>query len=164
MSRKSMVIGGPRIRRILRAMPQEGRKEIADALDRGIRMVQATAVALAPSDTGNLKRTLAMKGAIGKREGGLRVEFGLRTRRLQKKAYYASFVEFGTKGYRAGSVRVSGRKGKNGRAFFKGVDNDIPARPAQPFLRPAFDANYVAIRRIVNGAVRSAIQKARARG
>lgn len=159
-----MVIGGPRIRRILKALPIEGRREIAEALDKSIRMVQASAVAFAPSDTGNLKRTLAMKGAIGKRDGGLRVEFGLRTRRLQKKAFYASFVEFGTKGYRAGSVRVSGRKGKNGAAYFKGVDKDIPARPAQPFLRPAFDANYVTIRRIVNQSVKSAIQKARARG
>ncbi len=160
----SRLEGGHRIRKILRHLPADARKEVSAALEEGIKIVQATAVALAPEDTGNLKRALASKGALGKRENGMRVEFGLRTRRLQKKAFYAPFVEFGTKGYEAGSVRVSGRKGRNGAAYFKGVDKSVPARPARPFLRPALDTNLPRIRRIINTAVRNAIRKARARG
>lgn len=157
----SRIEGGAKFRRALKRMPIEARSEVTEALDQSIRIVQATAIALVPVMTGNLRRALASKGAIGKRDKGLRVEFGLRTKALQKKAFYAPFVEFGTKGYSPGQVRTYKLKGsKTGMVHKKRMHKSVPARPARPFLRPALDTNIPTIRRLVNSALRRAIVKA----
>lgn len=155
----SRIEGGARVRRMLKKFPVDARLEVAAALDASVRLVQATAITLAPVDTGNLRRQLAAKGAIGKRDRGLRVEFGLRTKSLQKKAFYAPFVEYGTKGYAPGQTRTY-KDSKTGRVKKKKMRSHVPARPARPFLSPALDANVPTIRRLVNAAVRRAVRKA----
>lgn len=155
----SRIVGGAKFRRAMKRLPEDARSEITQALDQGIRMVQATAIALAPVRTGNLRKALASRQAIGKRDKGLRVEFGFRTKAIQRKAFYAPFIEYGTKGYNPGDRRSSGRD-KRGRQQFKKVKRFVPARPARPFLRPALDLNLPAIRRIVNAAVRRAVARA----
>lgn len=155
----SRIVGGAKFRRALKRLPADCRDEVAEALDTSIKLVQQTAAALAPVDTGVLRAALLSRRAVGKRDKGLRVEFGLRTKALQRKAFYAPFVEYGTKGYTAGSWRTSG-KDQLGRQKYKRVRKQVAARPARPFMRPALDLNLPKVRRLVNGAVRSAIRRA----
>lgn len=155
----SRVVGGPRFRRAMKRLEPAARAEITQALDQCVRMIQTTAIALVPVRTGNLRRALSSPQAIGRRDKGLRVEFGFRTKSIQRKAFYAPFVEYGTKGYNPGDRRVSGRD-KRGRQQFKKVKRFVPARPARPFMRPALDLNLPAIRRTLNAAVRRAIARA----
>lgn len=159
----SRIVGGAKFRRALKRLPAEARREVTVALDQSIRLIQDTAVALAPVHTGKLRRALQSKGAIGWRDKQLRVEFGFRTKTLQRKAFYAPFVEYGTKGYSPGDKRISGRT-KGGKVAFKVMKSHVAAQPARPFMRPALDMNLAKIRRIMNAAVKRAIAKAHTRG
>lgn len=156
----SRITGGAVFRRTLKRLPATSRQEVAKALDQAIRMVQATAVTLVPVMTGRLRGSMLKPSAIGKREHGMRVEFGFRTKALQRMAFYAPFVEYGTKAYRPGQYRLSGRNKAGTRANFKKIKRVVPARPARPFIRPALDINMPAIRRLTNAAVRRAIRSA----
>ncbi len=156
----SRVLGGARVRRALKRLPAEIRGDVAKALKLSVAAVQATAIRLAPVDTGNLREALADPRAIGIRDAGMRVEFGFRTKAIQRKAFYAPFVEFGTKGYQAGDHRRSGTD-RHGRQLYKRVRRFVPARPAQPFMRPALDMNLPTIRRLINHEVRRAVARAR---
>lgn len=158
----SYIEGGVKFRRALKRLPEHARVEVSNGLDVSARQMQATAVALVPADTGNLKRLLASPSAIGKREKGLRVEFGFRTRSLARKGWYAHFVEYGTKGYSAGQFRFRGQS-RAGLGRYRRVARNVPAQPARPFLRPAFDLNLPGHKRRMKEAVRRAVRKA-ARG
>lgn len=45
----SRIVGGPKTRRMLKRFPAEAKTEVVKALDEAIRLVQASAVAGAPS-------------------------------------------------------------------------------------------------------------------
>lgn len=155
----SRYVGGSRLRRALKELPEEVTKDLVATLDFGIRSIQATAINRAPYRTGNLRKALAQPSAIGKRDKGLWVEFGFRTKQIQKMAFYAPFVEFGTKGYNAGDERLSGVD-RHGRPRYKRIRRFIPARPAQPFMRPAFDIQMPIIRKMVARELRNAVARA----
>lgn len=142
----------------LRALPPAARAEIVRALDDSIRHIQATAVTLAPMRTGTLRRALSAPQAIGRRKQGLEVEFGLRTKSLQRRAFYAPFVEYGTRGYSTGGIRLRGVT-REGLGRYRKIKRNIPARPAQPFLRPAIRINIPFWQRAVRGALQRALRQ-----
>ena len=154
----SHVVGGMMLRNALRRLPADVRAEVAVALRESIELVQQTAIALAPRRTGQLHDALADPRAIGVRDKGMEVEFGFRTKAIQKKAFYAPFVEFGTKGYSPGDYRKSGVD-RHGRQLYKRIKRNIPPRPARPFMRPALDLQIPAIRIKMDRAVRTAMKR-----
>lgn len=156
----SHVAGAGKIRAMLKRLPEAARAEVAGALQDAAKLVQITAHDLAPVKTGRLRAALLSRQAIGTRERGMRVEFGFRTKRLQKEAFYAPFVEYGTRAYRAGDLRVNGRNAK-GRLTYRKMKVNVPAHSARPFMRPALDMNIPTIRRTIVEATRRAIRKAR---
>lgn len=143
-------------KRAVAKLPKTSEYELVIALERSIRQVQRTAVTLAPKDTGRLRLALMAPGAVGKSKRGMRVEFGLRTKALQRRAFYAPFVEYGTKAYQAGGYRLRG-VGRNGLGRYRKVRVNVPARPAQPFLRPALRINIPFWQREIRAALRRAL-------
>ena len=121
-----------------------------------IRPISASAVAISAS------RSLASRAAIGKKNKGLQVEFGLRTKSLQKKAFYAPFVEYGTRAHEQNSFRVRGAD-RNRLGIYRKMKVKVPARPPRPFLRPAIQANIPLWRRNMRQALTRAVARA-ARG
>jgi hypothetical protein len=105
--------------------------------------IQAEAVARVPRRTGNLAQVLASPEMIIERNrGGFPasiVYVYAFTPATYRRGYYAYFVEYGTKGYSAGERRRAG-KTATGYQKWKKVRRNIPAHPAQPFLRPAVRA------------------------
>jgi len=158
---RSRVVGGPKLRQKLKRAPETIRAGVAAAIEESIKDVQRRAVALAPVDTGNLRDTLASKQAVGIKDKGMRAEFGLRTKSVRKRAYYAHFIEFGTKGYKAGDLRHNKTSAK-GRKYYTKVKSDVPARPAQPFMRPAFEMARPGIRLRIRKALGDAAKRAEA--
>lgn len=151
-----------RFRSALRHLPEAARAEVASGLDDSIRAVQSNAIARAPVDTGRLRRALAAKSALGKKRRGLQVEYGLRTKALQKKAFYAPFVEYGTRAYEQNAFRVRGA-GRDRLGIYRKMKVRVPARPARPFFRPAVEAAIPVWRRNMRLALKRAVARA-ARG
>ncbi len=127
---------------------------VEDLIDEKVREMQDTAVGLAPRRTGNLADTLARPDAIEKTldEGKVRWRFGFLTEEAKQRAWYWYFVEFGTRAYQAGQRRSAGVDAKGRRRFSK-VSRNVPARRAQPYLRPAFILFKQAVERLGAGAV-----------
>ena len=109
-------------------------------LDVEVGKMQNRAVELVPKRTGNLARILEAPDAVEKKseqvKNRTRWRFGFLTAEAQRKGFYSVFDEFGTKGYQAGEQRRAGVD-KKGRQRVQRVKRTIPARRAQPFMRPA---------------------------
>ena len=147
-----------RFRSALHNLPEASRAEIARGLDRTALSMQRSAVARAPVDTGRLRKALASKVAIGKRRKGLEVEFGLRTQALRRKAFYASFVEWGRRGYSAGAIRLSG-VGREALGRYRKVSVRVAPQPPRPFFVPAVEANIGLWRREMRAALKRALAR-----
>lgn len=145
--RPARVIGRKALtRRLTRHLPEDIARELADTLLDGAKAIQAEAVTRAPVRTGNLRRQLLAKGAIKVLNKGLQVKFGIRGVKAARQAFYAGFLEFGTKG-------------------FSGIDRrgrrvSIPPMAARPFMRPAYDAQAPAIRGRVRASINKALRRA----
>lgn len=113
-------------------------KRLDDAVEEGARQMQQDLVSLAPHRTGKLKSLMASDDAlrVRQRAGRRQVSVGFNTAEMKKAGFMYFFVETGTKGYEAGWQRSAGRD-KKGRKRYRRVRRNIPARPAQPFFRPA---------------------------
>jgi hypothetical protein len=102
--------------------------------------VQVQAVNNAPVRTGRLRRSLAAEQALKVEkltsERSFRITYGLF--KDADAPFYGPMVEYGTKGYQPGDKRRGGTD-KQGRAKMRTIRRAIPARPAYPFLRPAWD-------------------------
>jgi HK97 gp10 family phage protein len=152
-------------------------EEINRALKTAGRAVADRAAANVPRDTGRLAEILQSPEAVDAQPRALLVYAGItklaRAKyrgikhvkhgsddRLHSEGVYAVFVEYGTKGHSRGEVSNPGvdRRSKSGRRR-KGrrVKRGVPARPAQPFLRPALEASRGDIVRLVRGAMSEAI-------
>jgi hypothetical protein len=107
-------------------------------IDAEVAKMQETAVGLVPRRSGKLAELLERSDAIEKTiEGGvIRWRFGFLSEQAKREGWYWRFVERGTRGYQAGSVRQAGVD-KHGRRRQRRVKRTVPARRAQPFLGPA---------------------------
>lgn len=121
-------------------------QRLAEAVEQGARDFQADLVATAPVKDGDVRAALASPDGLRIRNGGkasVRAEVGFLTSAQKRQAFYAFFVEFGTKGYVRGQKRFAGKYKRSGRSRWTKVRRNIPPRPAHPFFRPA----YVALKR-----------------
>lgn len=150
--------------------------------------IHADALARVPKDTGELARSIEFKtgnkgltaiiGPSAKSAAVVKTQRGgsaFATRKagakplseLTKYKLWLFFVgywtEFGTKGHK---IKAGGKKGKTGKKVlsdgsqFFGKEVNIPAKPAQPFMRPAYDVNEQwAINRVTQ-AVNKTLEKA----
>lgn len=133
-------------RKLTKHLPEDIAREIADALLDGAKAIQADAAERVAVRTGNLKKHLLARGAIAVLRKGLQVKFGIRGMKAARNAFYAGFVEFGTKGFSGTDKR--GRRMK------------IPPMAARPYLRPAYNAQVDAIRAKLNSATDVALRRA----
>lgn len=131
MSRKSGLRKVNRLRRIFRKLPDEITEETRSAIASATRQIESAAKANVPVDSGELKKRITSKIS----PDGLTAKIGLRTKTAKRKAFYAHFVEFGTR-----------------------------LIPAKPFLFPAFERNRRPLARQVKRAVRRGIRKAKQQG
>jgi HK97 gp10 family phage protein len=145
--------------------PKVQRKMLTKSLRAAAKVVQTEAQASAPSDTGTLKRNIVVRSA-SKRGAAARVSIGIRTKtatfadsaknrragragkryRVAGDAYYARFVEFGTKSHTLIAKRKVMRGGKRGVFAFEVGGKTVFARSIKhpgtrprPFLRPSLE-------------------------
>jgi HK97 gp10 family phage protein len=143
-------------------VPEVAHEALGNALEDGLRDIQYSAGDFVAVDTGNGRATLLDPAAVKVDRETLRGEFGLITPELRKRAWYLSFVEWGTKAYPAGGKRISGMY--RGRFRFRKVARTVPARPAKPFMKPALDVNIGRLRDLHTKAIKGAIDVGWKRG
>lgn len=113
---------------------------IEGSVEAEVRAMQIEAADLVPVDTGQGREALLDPQTFRVEKSpdgpGKRVIFGLDPKPVARRAFHLFWVEFGTKSASAGTQRVAGVD-KKGRRRFRKVKRAVPARPAQPFWRPA---------------------------
>lgn len=137
-----------KLRRILTATDNNVKEAMRKAADD----LRDEMKARAPVKTGTLKNNITSFVA----KNGLRAEAGIRGKKAKKAAFYARWVEFGTKGH---GIDPAVRKA----LVFEGVfaaDADHPGTPARPFIGPAWDAKKPDLIRDVTKAINEAVKKA----
>lgn len=137
-----------RLQKKLDRLPAVVKARIREAMEQGAEEIVALAKSLVPVDSGALKNSIgwtwgrAPRGAMTlgtvQSVGG---DLTITIYAGDADAWYARFVEFGTKAHTAGGM-------------FKGAT--IPAVPASPF----FFVSYRALRRRVRGRITRGINKA----
>lgn len=149
-----------KLRRILSAAPDE----IHDAMKDGANLLQKAMIERVPKDSGFLASKIQAKTSKGRTVFNARVGFFPKKGSLGP-AYYARFVEKGTKGYsgetiaRNGSTRRRSDKIKSDGSNFFGKFPEIKARRAQPFIEPAWISQKPIIRNRVGKAIQRTIKK-----
>lgn len=155
--------GDFQLRKTLRNIHTHLDNELKPAMQQGADQILATMQQLIPKDTGD--GAAALTAFVSK--SGLDAQIGLRGKKLNKRYFYLRFVEYGTKAYTEGKKGAGGRNKRitnkaDGVNFF-GKYPDIPARPAHPWLRPAYDVNkefvLANVRRAVSNTLRRASQE-----
>lgn len=154
MARRSSIKGDFRLRGILRRIGNQMESGLRPSMQKAADLVLETQRELIPKDTGESRD--ALTAFVSK--SGLDAQIGIRGKKANKRFFFLKFIERGTKG-------SQGKAGKNptnksdGENFF-GYAPDIPARPAHPFIRPSYDLNREAIRKILSEAIASTLDKA----
>lgn len=166
--------GADKLRRQLLAIGPQVRRELEAAVLSAAADVAKTARALAPHDSGDLQKSIgavmgdppAQARSAGKSSSG-RSNLGEAAEKRgiyatayagDDTAFYARFVEFGTKEtpYRAP------RQNRNYRrtAILTRAYGAHAATPAQPFFYPAYRANKKRAKAKISRAINKAIKKA----
>ena len=116
----------------MRRLLQETESGIKPAMQDAINSLHKEVIMRVPRDSGNLEDNITSHVS----KNGMIGEVGLRGKKARSRAFYARFLEFGTKGQGGG------------------------ARPAQPFLEPAWDYEkprvVSRIQKVINEAVKKA--------
>lgn len=110
--------------------PKVGRRIVRTALRKAAKPILTMARALVPVDSGDLKRSIKIRN-LKKRRRSYAIAVGTGPGWFQGDEYYGGIVEFG-------------------------ADNVA----AQPFLRPAFDANSDAAQKILKTEILQQVEKA----
>ncbi|WP_346829435.1 HK97-gp10 family putative phage morphogenesis protein [Pseudomonas abietaniphila] len=159
MARRSRLSGDFKLRRTLRNIHQNIDNELRPAMQKAADKVLGTMQQLIPKDTG--EGAAALTAFVSK--SGLDAQIGLRGRKANKRYFYLRFIEYGTKAYTEGK-RSGGRNkratNKSDGSNFFGKYPDIPARPAHPWLRPAYDVNREIILADIRAAVSNTLRRA----
>lgn len=151
--RRSSIKGDFKLRRVLRRIGNQMDSDVRPAMQKAADLVLQTQKSLIPVDTGAGRD--ALTAFVSK--AGLDAQIGIRGKKKNLKFFYLRFFEYGTKGSRG---RDMGPKNKSDGQSFFGVSPDIPVRPAQPFVRPSYDTNKDAIRKLIKEAIDSTLAKA----
>lgn len=158
-ARRSRLLGDFKVRKVLRNIHAELDNEIRPVMQEGAAKILATMQQLIPKDTG--EGAAALTAFVSK--SGLDAQIGLRGKKNNQRFFYLRFIEYGTKGYTEGK-RSGGRTRRvtnkaDGKHFF-GKYPDIPARPAHPWLRPAYDVNREFVLASLKRAVSNTLKRA----
>lgn len=182
-ARRSRMSGDFKLRKTLRNIHTQLDNELKPAMQEAADKVLATMKQLVPRDSGQAAE--ALEAFVSK--SGLDAEIGLRGKKDNRRFFYLKFLEYGTKGY-SGAVyrrndadaiggehttnrdrsKLSGKnrlgrretKNKSDGAHFFGKYPDIPARPAHPWLRPAYDVNKEFVLASIRHAVSNTLKRA----
>lgn len=158
-ARRSRLQGDFALRRSLRNIHKNLENEIKPAMQIAADQLLAAMRENIPKDTG--ASAAALSAFVAK--SGLDAEVGLRGKKANKRFYFLRFVEYGTKGY-TGGKRGGGRNkrktNKTDGSHWFGNSPDIPARPAHPWLRPAYDTTREFIVASLNEAVSNTLKRA----
>ena len=159
MARRSSVKGDFKLRGVLRRIGNQMESDLRPAMQKAADLVLETQRQLIPRDTG--AGWWALSSFVSK--SGLDAQIGIRAngkkgQELAKQFFYLRFIEYGTKG-RPGKKGKDPENKSDGSTFF-GYAPDIPARPAHPFIRPSYDLNKDAIRKLLSEAIASTLDKA----
>lgn len=157
--RRSRMSGDFKLRKTLRNIHSQLDNELKPAMQEAADRLLATMKEMVPKDSG--EGAAALTAFVSK--SGLDAEVGLRGKKANKRYYYLRFIEYGTKGYAQGE-RSGGRKkratNKSDGSHFFGKFPKIVARPAHPWLRPAYDVNKEFILASINHAVSNTLKRA----
>lgn len=116
----------------MRRLLKETNSGIKPAMQDSVNGLHKEVIMRVPRDTGNLEDSITSHVA----KNGMSGQVGLRGKKARSRAFYARFLEFGTKG-QGGSTR-----------------------PAQPFLEPAWDYEKPKIINRIEKVISNAIKKA----
>ncbi|MCK8685364.1 HK97-gp10 family putative phage morphogenesis protein [Pseudomonas umsongensis] len=185
-ARRSRMSGDFKLRKTLRNIHTQLDNELKPAMQEAADKVLATMKQLVPRDSGQAAD--ALEAFVSK--SGLDAQIGLRGKRDNQRFFYLRFLEYGTKGYsgeryrradkskpggehtnnrdkskmggRRNALRARDTKNKSDGSNFFGKYPDIPARPAHPWLRPAYDVNkefvLANIRHVITSTLRRAAE------
>lgn len=158
-ARRSSVQGNFALRRTLRNIHTNLENEIKPAMQLAADHLLAVMRENVPKDTG--AGAAALSAFVSK--SGLDAQVGLRGKKANRRFYYLRHIEYGTKGY-SGGKRTSGRNrrktNKTDGSHWFGNSPDIPARPAHPWLRPAYDTTREFIIASLSQAVSNTLKRA----
>lgn len=154
MARRSSVKGDFKLRGILRRIGNQMESDLRPAMQKAADLVLETQRQLIPKDTG--ESAAALEAFVSK--SGLDAQIGIRGKKKSRRFFFLRFIEYGTKG-REGKAGKNPENKSDGANFF-GYAPDIPARPAHPFIRPSYDLNRDAIRKLLSEAIASTLDKA----
>lgn len=178
-ARDEMLGGGAELDRLLQTLPAKMEKNIMrTALRAGAAVYLADVKQRIPADEGDLRASARVTTRGGRGGVSASVKVG------NFKAYYANFVEFGTRPHYVkvsdadrGPGRGKGRKGTAGRqetlasirtvnrrvlqigANFVGPSVHHPGARARPFMRPAADASFAQAVAAVQAKIRERLRK-----
>jgi HK97 gp10 family phage protein len=159
MARRSRLSGDFKLRKTLRRIHQTMDNELRPAMEESSKQILESMRDLVPKDTG--ASAAALQAYVSK--DGLNAEIGLRGKRNNRKFYYLRFIEYGTKGYTGGKRSDSRNRRdevKTDGSHWFGKHPDIPARPAHPWLRPAYQVNREVVLANIHAAVGQTLKKA----
>jgi HK97 gp10 family phage protein len=159
-TRRSRLSGDFKLRRVLRNIHTQLDNELKPVMQQGANKILASMQQLIPKDSG--EGAAALTAFVSK--SGLDAQIGIRGKKLNQRFFYLRFIEYGTKGYTEGKKRAGGRNKRvtnkaDGTNFF-GKYPDIPARPAHPWLRPAYDVNREFVLASIKHAVSNTLKRA----
>lgn len=156
---RSRVIGDIKLRKMLREIHKTADNLLRPAMQESASRILSDMRMLVPKDTGHGADELS---AFVSRSG-LDAQVGIRGKRTQERAFYLRFLEYGTKGYSGESYRRKrSKKPKYSRKMNAnfGIYPNIPARRAQPWLRPSYDMNREAIKQLISAAITETLRRA----
>lgn len=153
-----------RLRRRLAGFPKAVRAELSKALEEGAKEMVDLARKLVPVDDGDLRDSIgwtwgdAPKGSIslGTVDGPRSMNLRITVYAGNDKAFYARWVEFGTKPH---STAAGGQDARM-IAVASGQGKPHPGARAQPFFYPSYRALRRRIRSRVTRAINRAAKKA----
>lgn len=183
-ARRSRMSGDFKLRKTLRNIHTQLDNELKPAMQEAADKLLATMKQLVPRDSGQAAE--ALEAFVSK--SGLDAQIGLRGKKDNRRFFYLKFLEYGTKGYsgekyrradkskpggehtnsrdkskmggRRNALRVRDTKNKSDGSHFFGKYPDIPARPAHPWLRPAYDVNKEFVLASIRHAVSNTLKRA----
>lgn len=144
MTRRA-ITGAEDIADALEALGRDMRRVLVPAVRKGARHFQRAAKARVAVDEGRVRESIIVQRDKERERGsGRRVAFRIGPRKGRRTSSVAVLLEYGA------PVAVSGGSipGKT-----------IPARPAQPFLRPAYEENRRKAQGIVADDARAGLKK-----
>lgn len=149
----------------LKQLPRAtGRNVLDRALKRAAKPIQQKAKAIAPRDTGELRKSIIVESVKRGDAGGKAAFARARAAGASVSEARAALIS-ASSGETKAEVRVGPRKAKSKAEGIKTIVQEFGSvnQPAQPYMRPAWDANRDAASEGIRKELWSEIEKAVAR-